>query len=142
MVSGLPFDVSFGLAGLLELILIDGRGCDQDQARAVCEYLGVPQDVFEIVGIDVYGDTLFSWAFEKASVVGSKENGLLQKYKQQSMGTSVTAVYHKMNLGLGRLGHEFAEHDFRLRSVITLQSRSLYILYDTNLPKCLPKILD
>ena len=142
VVSGLPFDVSFGLAGLLELILIDGRGCDQDQPRAVCEYLGVPQDVFEIVGIDVYGDTLFPWAFEKASVVGSKENGLSQKHKQQSMGISVTAVYHKINLGLGRLWHELAEHDLRLRSVITLQPRSPNTLYDTKLPKCLPKILD
>lgn len=142
MVSGLPFDISFGPAGLLELILIDGRGCDQDQARTVCEYLGVPQDVFEIVGIDVYGDALFSWAFEKASIVGSKENGLSQKCKQQSMGTSVTAVYHEMNFGLGRLRHEFSEHDFCLRSVITLQSRLLHILFDTKLPKCLPKILD
>ena len=142
MISGLPFDISSGPAGLLELMLIDGRGCDQDQARTVCEYLGVPKDVFEIVGIDGYGDALFSWAFEKASVVGSKENGLSQKYKQQSSGPCVTTVYHKMNLGLGRLRHEFAEHDFRLRSIITLHSRSLHILYDTKLPKCLPKILD
>ena len=100
------------------------------------------QDVFEIVGIDVYGDALFSWAFQKASVVGSKENGLSQDYKQQSMGTSVIAVYHDLNIGLGRLRHEFAEHDFRLRSVITLHSRSLHILYDIMLPECLPKILD